>query len=163
MRIRLLIVEYQNDRGINIVIRLLYCIELCQKNEGTENSIVGSLDPLNYMNVGMTRTESLPLQVQYPTRAYILDRATVMGTPRDGSRRATVWSHTNSLPETAKTPDERLGVALARNTYGSTWVGTLRITTTITKNPHFERRQLRAQNHPRQFTFTRGGLSQLRN
>ena len=60
-------VEYQNDRGINIVTRLLYCVELCQKNEGTENSVVGSLDPLNYMNVGMTRTESLPLQVQYPT------------------------------------------------------------------------------------------------
>ena len=31
-----------------------------------KNSVVGSLDPLNYMNVGMTRTESLPLQVQYP-------------------------------------------------------------------------------------------------
>ena len=56
-------VEYQNDRGINIVTRLLYCVELCQKEEGIENSVVGSLDPLNYMNMGMTRTESLPLQV----------------------------------------------------------------------------------------------------
>ena len=60
-------VEYQNDRGINIVTRLLYCVELCQNEEGTENSIVGSLDPLNCINVGITRTESLPLQVQYPT------------------------------------------------------------------------------------------------